>query len=202
MLRKSPATRRLLTINLAVYLLTLLVPGPLYRFFALHNYGSEKFSVAQLVTYQFLHSMSPLHIIFNMMILVVFGQVVESVIGAAKTLRYYLACGVAAGLLHNLTLSSDLVYYSAATGNDLTLVGASGSVWGILAIFALMCPNDPLYMFFLPVAVRAKWVVLAFFAVELVSAFVVRDNVSHFAHVGGALAGLAIFIYERKKGNI
>jgi len=202
MLRNSPTTRRLLSANLAIYLLTLFLPGPLYHFFALHNYGSDKFSPIQLVTYQFLHSTAPLHIIFNMMILVVFGAVVESRMGTPKMLRYYLACGVVAGLLHNLTISSEMLVLSAATGNDLTLVGASGSVWGILALFALMRPNEPLYMFFLPVAIRAKWVVAAFFAIELLSAFIVRDNVSHFAHVGGAMTGLAIFIYERKKGNI
>jgi membrane associated rhomboid family serine protease len=69
-------------------------------------------------------------------------------------------------------------------------------------MFALLVPNEKLYLFFLPVGIKAKWAVYAFFAIELLSAFIVRDNVSHFAHVGGALTGAAIYFYEKKRVTV
>jgi membrane associated rhomboid family serine protease len=202
MLNNSPATRRLLFINIGIYLMTLIMPGPLYKLFALHDFGSHKFIAFQLLTYQFLHAIGPLHIIFNMMILVVFGSVVESKLGSARLTSYYLLSGVVAGLLHNLTIPDETLAIAYMKGTDVTLVGASGSVWGLLAMFALLVPNEKLYLFFLPVGIKAKWAVSAFFAIELLSAFIVRDNVSHFAHVGGALTGAAIYFYEKKRVTV
>lgn len=194
MLRKSPTTRRLVLANAALYLLTLLLPGPVYYLLSLRGFGSGEFFSYQLLTYQFVHATGPLHILMNMFMLAVFGSSVEARVGPSRMAWYYLISGVAGGLLHNITLP--------VLGQETTLVGASGSVWGILAMYALIRPNDPLYIFFLPVAVRAKWVISVFFAIEVASAFVLQDNVSHFAHIGGALAGVAAYYTNVRKSTL
>jgi membrane associated rhomboid family serine protease len=198
MLKDAPMVKYLLVANAAIYLLTLLLPGLFYRYFALHNFGSERYNPVQFLTYQFLHSPGPLHIIFNMMLLFVFGVFVEWFYGSRKFLLVYLLCGVAGGLLHNATLSDEMVLGHLANGDDVILFGASGSVWGMLSTFAMIRPNDRLNIFFLPVGVRSKWLILSFFVVEVLSAMLVSDNVSHYAHIGGAVAGVALY-YANKK---
>ena len=199
MSNKYTLTSKLIIFNVIVYLITLLFPGLVYYLFALHTFSSGNFSPIQLVSYQFIHDTGPLHIIFNMMILYVFGTFVENHYGSKKMLFFYLLSGVFAGILHNLTISEELKIMSFIRNEDLTLVGASGSVWGILALFTLLFPNELLYLFFLPIGVKAKWVISIFFLIEVFSIFLTSDNVSHFAHIGGALTGVAIYLYHQLK---
>ena len=80
-------------------------------------------------------------------------------------------------------------------------VGASGAVFGILLAFAMLFPNIPVYIMFIPIPVKAKWAVIGFAAIELffgVSG--AMDNVAHFAHLGGMLFGLILILYWKKKG--
>lgn len=194
MLKDAPMVKYLLVANAAIYLLTLVMPGIFYGFFALHNFESDRYNPIQFLTYQFLHSPGPLHIIFNMMLLFVFGVFVEWSYGSRKFLLAYLLCGVAGGLLHNATLPEEMVIAHLIKGDDVTLIGASGSVWGMLATFALIRPNDRLNIFFLPVGVKSKWLILTFFVVEVLSALLIYDNISHYAHIGGAVAGVVFYI--------
>jgi len=136
----------------------------------------------QLVTYMFMHSapaqgggFNPLHILFNMFMLLMFGSAVEREMGSRRFLRYYLICGVAGGLL---TL---LPPFHAIT------VGASGAVLGVLTAFGLLFPETPVLLFFLPVA--AKYVVLFMAVLQLASAASVQSGIAYIAHVGGMGAG-------------
>lgn len=199
MFKLNTVTNKLILLNLCLYIITLLLPGLVYKLLALHTFDNKAFFAFQFISYQFIHDTGPLHILFNMMILYVFGTMVERHYGGSKLLYYYIFSGVIAGLLHNLTISDELMLYSYVRNQDLTLVGASGSIWGILALFTFLYPNEKLYLFFLPIGMKTKYLLPCFFAIEILSAFITDDNVSHFAHVGGALSGITLFYLDKKK---
>jgi len=82
--------------------------------------------------------------------------------------------------------------------NEPTL-GASGAIFGCLAAFGYLFPNTYIYIyFFLPL--KAKWFVLIYAGFELVMALQnsAGDNVAHFAHLGGAIFGLAMVYFWNK----
>ncbi|MDE6498724.1 MAG: rhomboid family intramembrane serine protease [Muribaculaceae bacterium] len=82
------------------------------------------------------------------------------------------------------------------------LVGASGAIYGILLAFGMLFPNQPIYIMFIPVPVKAKWLVVGYGVIELAYGLGgVADNVAHFAHLGGMVVGLAMIIYWKKKGT-
>ncbi len=87
---------------------------------------------------------------------------------------------------------------------DITLVGASGAIFGLLFAFAYMSPNTELYIMFIPIPIKAKWAVAGYAAIELfsgVGAFK-GDNVAHFAHLGGMLfAFLLLRIWKFNNRN-
>jgi membrane associated rhomboid family serine protease len=79
-------------------------------------------------------------------------------------------------------------------------VGASGAIYGILLAFGMTFPNMLIYLYFL-VPIKAKWAVLGFGVLELVTGLwnSPTDNVAHFAHLGGMLFGLLLILYWRKR---
>lgn len=82
-------------------------------------------------------------------------------------------------------------------------VGASGAVFGLLLAFGMLFPNVPLYLFFVPVPIKAKYFVMGYGALELISGFMNRpgDNVAHFAHLGGMLFGFILIKIWGKNEN-
>jgi membrane associated rhomboid family serine protease len=88
--------------------------------------------------------------------------------------------------------------------NMWTTVGASGSIYGILLAFAMMFPNERLFVIPFPFPIKAKYFVLIFGALELVTGLSphVGDNVAHFAHLGGMLFGIILILIWRKKNKI
>ncbi|MDE5773715.1 MAG: rhomboid family intramembrane serine protease, partial [Muribaculaceae bacterium] len=88
--------------------------------------------------------------------------------------------------------------------NQLITVGASGAIFGLLLGFAMVFPNMPMYLFFIPVPIKAKWMVIGYGVLEFflgVSNYS-GDTVAHFTHLGGMLFGLIILLYWRKKGTL
>jgi membrane associated rhomboid family serine protease len=86
------------------------------------------------------------------------------------------------------------------TIKSVPMVGASGAVLGILAAFAVMFPNVELMIIFLPIPIKAKYLV-PFYAVAELFLGVANfsfDNIAHFAHLGGALAGFILVMYWKK----
>jgi membrane associated rhomboid family serine protease len=65
-----------------------------------------------------------------------------------------------------------------------------------MAAFAYLFPNAPMYLFLFPVPIKAKYVVIGYFLLDLFGGINPRtgDNIAHFAHVGGAIIGLILVI--------
>lgn len=87
--------------------------------------------------------------------------------------------------------------------NQIMTVGASGAIFGLLLGFAFVFPNMPLYLFFIPIPIKAKWMVLGYGVLEFfLGVSGSQATVAHFAHLGGMLFGLIILLYWRKKGTL
>ena len=137
------------------------------------------------------------HILFNMYTLFLFGMVVERTIGSKKFLVYYFLCGLGAAALH--------IGVQALTGPSLYVptLGASGAVYGLLLAYAYLFPDNKLTLLFPPVTLSAKWMVLIFLAIELLTGVTgTADGVAHFAHLGGALMGWLLMVWWRKTGRL
>ncbi len=86
---------------------------------------------------------------------------------------------------------------------NFTLVGASGSIFGILMAFALLFPNTELILLFPPIPIKAKYLVGAYAAIEIYSIYANRpnDNVAHFAHIAGMLFAFILIRYWKTSRN-
>ena len=98
----------------------------------------------------------------------------------------------------NSEVPEDLAYYIANSYS--TMLGASGAVFGVLAAFAILFPNQE-FMLYFAIPVKAKYLVGAYFLFEVYMALQNNpsDRVAHLAHVGGAIMGALIVLYWRKK---
>lgn len=99
-LNLPPVTKNLLIINILIFFAGVIIPGmeqSLNKLAALHYFSSPGFNVAQLFTYMFLHG-SFTHLFFNMFALVMFGKIIEQVMGSSRFLIFYISCGIFAAL--------------------------------------------------------------------------------------------------------
>ena len=183
----TPVVKNLLIANVLVFIAQLYfssIDRPLELYGALWPVRSGNFKVWQLVTYMFMHA-GWMHLIFNMIGLYMFGMTLENFWGSKRFLQFYIICGLIAG-------GTQL----ALQGGSLYSLGASGAIMGILAGFAYLFPNTELYIYFIPIPVKAKYAISGFILLDLFGAVVPRegDQIGHYAHLGGALAGLIIVI--------
>ena len=154
--------------------------------------------VYQLLTNIFLHSMDPLHILFNMYLLWVFGPRVERTFSSKMFLAFYLVAGIGGSLLSFLM--------RLATGNPMIMdsasLGASGAVFGILVAYGFLFSSDRLLLFFV-IPIEAWKAVVGFIVFEsLLLIFGTMPGVDHWAHLGGAAsAAIWMMILIRKTGN-
>lgn len=201
-----PVTKNLLIINLLCFfaqgILTQKGLGHIVFWGQLHYIGGDTFLPHQLVTYMFMHG-SFSHLFFNMFAVFMFGRTLESVWGQKRFLFYYLATGIGAGLVQMIVwyFTFDLGGAPSEYLNIISVVGASGAVFGILVAFGMMFPNAELFIIPFPFPIKAKYFVIGYGILELVSGLSNNpmDNVAHFAHLGGLVFGFFIVLYWKKK---
>lgn len=83
------------------------------------------------------------------------------------------------------------------------MVGASGAVFGLLVAFGMLYPNTQMYVMFIPVPIKAKYLIPVYILMEL-SLGVARipgDSIAHYAHLGGALVGFILVKLWKDKNN-
>ncbi|HET7186830.1 MAG TPA: rhomboid family intramembrane serine protease [Gemmatimonadaceae bacterium] len=136
-----------------------------------------------LVTYMFLHA-GFTHILFNMLGLYFFGPRVEQRIGSSRFFALYMISGITGGLLS---------FYTPM----VSIVGASGAIFGVLLAYARFWPRDQMLIWgIIPIEVR--WLVLIY---TLISLLGIGTGVAHFAHLGGFLGAFLYLLWmERSAG--
>ena len=158
------------------------------------GFENPLFHSYQLVTYMFLHGGFG-HLFGNMFALWMFGRTLEYELGSQRFLTYYMVCGIGAALIQ--------MGVATLFGENLTLLGASGAVFGLLLAFGVMHPNNMIYVIPFPFPIKAKWFVVGYAVLEILLGWSpLNTGVAHFAHVGGMLWGLALLLYWRKRGKI
>ena len=111
----------------------------------------------------------------------------------------------ASQLIDKYLNAGDANILSAIDGfkNSMVTVGASGAIFGILLGFAFIFPNMPLYLFFIPVPIKAKYMVAGYAVIEFFCGVSGKmSTVAHFAHLGGMLFGLVLLLYWKHKGKL
>ena len=195
-----PVVKNLVIANCVLYLAIQLIPA-VNRFCAEYlqlwwsnALFSPEFHSYQFVTYMFLHGGFG-HLFSNMFALWMFGRTLEYELGSKRFLTYYMVCGIGAALIQ--------IGIASLLGENLTLLGASGAVFGLLLAFGVLHPNSTVMLIFPPIAMKAKWFVVIYGLLELffgLSGY--QSGVAHFAHLGGMLWGLALLYWWRRKGDI
>jgi len=197
-----PVVLNLIILNVIMYIITNLLMPNLGIYLALfYPLPGGYFKPYQLVSYMFVHA-GFWHIAMNMFALWMFGAQIENIWGAKKFLLFYLACGLgAAGF-------NFLIDYIKIQGGDSVdaiaapMVGASGAVFGVLAAYGMMFPNQMLMLLFPPIPMKAKYFVIGYGLIELYSGFSGGDNIAHFAHIGGLITGLIMLLFWRQRGEL
>ena len=136
------------------------------------------------------------HLAMNMFVLWMFGSQLASAWGPQRFFRYYMLCGIGAGLLI-ATIPYVFVGIGMASGHTLLIptVGASGAIYGVLLAYSLTWPERTIMLVLPPVAFRAIWLIPALF---LMTVLFGGSNVSHVGHLGGVVVG---WLYMRRRGE-
>jgi membrane associated rhomboid family serine protease len=151
----------------------------------------------QPFTYMWLHSPTGLsHVGFNMLALWMFGSPLAAAWGEKRFLRFYLLCGVGAGLLIVLVPALGvLLGLGTPASYVLPTLGASGAIFGVLLAYSLTWPDRTIMLLFPPIPIKAIYFIPFLFFMEF---FFGPRNVSHLGHLGGVLVGWVLFRSERR----
>ena len=222
-------TKNILIINILLFAATWFFEKQgidLTNLLGLHYFAAPAFKPYQLVTYMFMHG-EFLHIFFNMYAVFMFGSVLENYWGPKRFLAYYIFTGLGAAAIQLLVYYIQLMPMMEQTNAllaqtkdyflqtqiieqrneylnrpEFVVVGASGSLFGLLLAFGMLFPNAELMLMFIPIPIKAKYFVAGYGLIELFFGIrnSVGDNVAHFAHIGGMLFGfILLMIWKAKK---
>ena len=198
---------KLILINIAVFVVVNLVNIPFILFSKnipfditgfLSLYASPKnllYHPWGIFTYMFMHA-GFFHILFNMLGLYWFGQIVQDMIGKPKILPIYIFGGFFGGILYILAYNVFPVFSNVVS--SATCIGASAGVMAIVLAAATIAPDYEL-RFAIFGNIKIKWIALAYVILDLIN--IQNGNAGgHIAHLGGAMLGF-IFIKQLQNGN-
>ena len=187
----------------------------MYEKLALFYPTSPFFHWWQPVTHMFMHG-GFWHLFFNMYTLYIFGTVLERIWGMKKFLLFYFVTGLGAAAVHTGVewIQASSWMSEAAAGSMSAVqqihalkmtptVGASGAIYGILMGYAMLYPDSIMTLVFPPISMKAKWFVLIFAGIELLTGVTgTGGGIAHFAHLGGLIFGFLLIMYWKKKRTL
>jgi membrane associated rhomboid family serine protease len=212
----TQVVKNLLIINIIFFIATYALGAigfDMVRWLSAFYPNSPFFRMWQIISYMFMHG-SLWHILSNMIGLIMIGPLLEYTLGSKRFLMYYFITGIGALALqfavqafevHQITGSFmiDINNYQVNSVADLRklqdiyltpILGASGAIFGLLVAVYLLYPDVEVYIYFIPIPVKMKYLVPVYVLFELYSGFSQSpgDSVAHFAHLGGALIGFIV----------
>jgi len=192
-----PVIKQIMIANAVVFLIQQVAPMTTYYASVIPFRFWQEGYLWQPFTYMWLHG-SLGHIAMNCLALWMFGSNLAIAWGPQRFLRYYLLCGVGAGVIISLypMLTVHLFHLEPALRLEIPTVGASGAIYGVLLAYSLTWPDRTIMLIFPPVAFRAIWLIPALFFMTIF--FSPGGNISHIGHLGGVLVG---WIYMRRRGQ-
>lgn len=147
----------------------------------------------QPFTYLFLHG-GIFHLLFNMLVLWMFGTDIERTWGQRRFFFYYFLTGAGAGIIN---VATKWIFYQV---NDpamqISTIGASGAIYGVLVAAALVFPDRQIWLIPFPLTLPIRVYVAILAAIAFY--FSIQgsgDNVSHISHLSGMLIG---YLYLRR----
>jgi membrane associated rhomboid family serine protease len=182
----TPAVRAIIIANAALFLPSFFIPAFMHEHFGLvPELVLTRGWVWQIASYLFVHN-DIVHLLFNMLIVWMFGVDLERRWGAAAFTKFYFICGIGAGLtvlgVSLLPFEPTRAIYAVST------IGASGACYGLLMAWALIFPTREILLFFL-FPMQARYAVLIFGAIAFFSGVSAGGTIAHFAHLGGLVVG-------------
>ena len=209
------AIRHIIIINILVMIMTSLNGDFMYEHFALFYPTSPFLHWSHPVTHMFMH-VGFWHFFFNMYTLYIFGSVLERIWGTKKFLVFYFVTGLGAAAIHTGVEWMQMQHWlgEAAQGSMAAqtsihmlkmtpTVGASGAIYGVLMGYAMLYPDSVLTLIFPPISMKAKWFVLVFAAIELLTGVTgTGGGIAHFAHLGGLIFGFLLIWYWKKRRTL
>ena len=177
-------------INVAVFIFTSLFRNLIAYLGLVPFLVVDKQAYWQFFTYQFVHG-GFFHLGINMLTLFFFGVPIERKIGTKEFILYYLLVGTIDGLLSFLVYAATGFYY-------INIVGASGAIFGVLLLYAVIYPNSVIYLWAV-IPIPAPLLIVGYGVIELISMFSANDDIAHLTHFIGLLAG---WVYIRIRFGI
>lgn len=209
------AVKNIIIINIMVMIMTSLNEDFMYEKFALFYPTSPFYHWWQPLTHMFMHG-GFWHLFFNMYTLFIFGTHLERIWGTRKFLLFYFVTGIGAAAVHTGVEWLQVQNWMAAAADGSLAaqnaihmlkmtpsVGASGAIYGVLMGYAMLYPDSVLTLIFPPISMKAKWFVLVFAAIELLTGVTgTGGGIGHFAHLGGLIFGFILIWYWKKRHTL
>ena len=193
--RLTPVVKWLMIINIVAFLSGYLIPRMdafLIDWFSVwpETFGTTM-QVWRYITYQFLHADLG-HIFWNMFVLYFFGTMIENLWGGRKFLTFYLVCGMTGGIFYPILAHIEWLRLAH-------LIGASGSILGMLAAAAILFPRMVVYIFgVFPLKMYILAIILAVWSILTLLRPGISENAGgEAAHLGGMCAGAIYVLSER-----
>lgn len=176
----------LIAANLIIFIIQHMMPGAdVTQQFALSVYHVRKLELWRFFSAMFLHG-GFMHFFFNMFGLYIFGSLAAPLLGAKRFLLLYLISG---------TLGNVLWFFVNWNNPNMWLIGASGAVMGVILASAMILPDIPMLLLFVPFPIKLKTLAIVYIVIEIFSQLTSPGSqTAYLAHIFGFVCGYLYMI--------